>query len=153
MRRYSTVTAFVLLAGLTAGAHAENIWKWVDARGVPHYSDRPVPGAVLIKTVQAPPPSTNLTSDAPAPSADTSEQITAKLNREEAQRTVQRDEAAERAKQCKQAKARYTKMIEARRIYTIDKKGERHYLSDAAAQKDRVQARVDVQNYCGSSSD
>jgi Domain of unknown function (DUF4124) len=152
MRRYSTVTAFVLLAGLATGARAENIWKWVDAHGVPHYSDRPVPGAVLIKSVDADQPDTSTAADDQQPS-DTSQQITAELNREEAARSVQKDEAAERAKQCEQAKTRYAKMIQARRIYTVDSKGERHYLSDDQAQKDRVQARLDVQTYCGSSAD
>jgi Domain of unknown function (DUF4124) len=152
MRRYSTVTAFVLLAGLATGVHAENIWKWVDAQGVPHYSDRPVPGAVLIKSVDA----DTVDSSAAAndqQSSDTSRQITAELNQQEAARTVQKDESAERAKLCTEAKARYAKMIVARRIYTVDSQGQRHYLSDDQAQKDRVQAQLDVQKYCESSAD
>lgn len=155
MRRHSAISATtvcVLLAGLAA-AHAENIWKWVDAKGVPHYSDRPVPGAVLIKNVATP------ASDSSGATADqqqlaaSSEQIDQQLDRQQAERTVKQDEAAVRAQQCQEAKARYAKMIQARRIYTVDSSGQRHYLSDEDAQKDRVQARVDVQNFCGTSSD
>lgn len=152
MRRYSTVTAFLVLATLTANAHAENIWKWVDAHGVPHYSDRPVPGAVLIKSLAAAPNAAAAPSNNSSQLAQASAQITAKLNREEARREVLKDEAADRAKLCKKAKARYTRLLEARRIYTVNAKGERHYLSNAAAQKDRVQARLDVQTYCDSNS-
>lgn len=153
MRRYSTVIAFVLLAGLVTGAHAENIWKWVDAQGVPHYSDRPVPGAVLIKSLDADTADSSAAADNSQQPSDASQQITAELNREQAERAVQKDEAAERAKQCAEAKARYAKMIVARRIYTVDAQGQRHYLSDADAEKDRVQAQLDVQNYCGTSAD
>jgi Domain of unknown function (DUF4124) len=37
----------VLLAGASYGATRE-MWMWVDANGVTHYSDRPVPGAKLV---------------------------------------------------------------------------------------------------------
>lgn len=58
-----------LLIALTAGtAHAATVWKWVDANGVTHYSDRPVEGAEAIElssaqsiplaTPRAPAPST-----------------------------------------------------------------------------------------------
>lgn len=152
MRRYSTVTALALLAGLAASARAENIWKWVDAHGVPHYSDRPVPGAVLIKSIDTGAAATSNASDDSQTLAASSAQVTAELNRQEAAREVRKDETAERAKQCAQAKARYTKLIQARRVYTVDAKGERHYLSDQQADQDRVQARLDVQSYCGTSS-
>ena len=150
MRRYSTVTALVLLAGLAGSARAENIWKWVDARGVPHYSDRPVPGAVLVRTIDAGASASSAAASGSHTLAAQSEQVTAELNREQAARVVKRDEATERAKQCNEAKARYAKMIVARRIYTVDAKGGRHYLSDQQAEQDRVQARLDVANYCGS---
>lgn len=39
-----------LLIALTAGvANAATVWKWVDADGVTHYSDRPVEGAEVIE--------------------------------------------------------------------------------------------------------
>lgn len=38
-------TALLLLAMLAGPAFAGAIWKWVDEKGVTHYSDQPVPGA------------------------------------------------------------------------------------------------------------
>jgi hypothetical protein len=39
-------TALMLMALLAAPAFAtQTVWKWVDEKGVTHYSDRPVPGA------------------------------------------------------------------------------------------------------------
>ncbi|MGH8149470.1 MAG: DUF4124 domain-containing protein [Steroidobacteraceae bacterium] len=156
MRRHPAITAttaFVVLAGLAAGAHAENIWKWVDAKGVPHYSDRPVPGAVLIKSV-----ATGATDSSDASSdqqqlAASSQQTDQQLKSEQAARTVKQDEAAVRAQQCKAAQTRYQQVIHARRIYTTDANGNRQYLSDADAEKDRVQAEQDVQSLCGTDSD
>ena len=39
------LACFVLLILAAAGAGAAELWRWVDDRGVVHYSDRPVPGA------------------------------------------------------------------------------------------------------------
>jgi hypothetical protein len=47
-------TALLLLLalavpGLSSTASAAEVWKWVDAKGVTHYSDRPIPGAIKIE--------------------------------------------------------------------------------------------------------
>jgi hypothetical protein len=43
-------TALMLLVLLATPAFAtQTVWKWVDERGVTHYSDRPVPGAERIE--------------------------------------------------------------------------------------------------------
>jgi hypothetical protein len=46
-------TALLLLALATSGlcsiASAADVWKWVDAKGVTHYSDQPIPGAIKIE--------------------------------------------------------------------------------------------------------
>jgi|SRR5688572_6682592 hypothetical protein len=47
-------TALLLLlafaaSGLSGTASSAEVWKWVDAQGVTHYSDQPVPGAVRIE--------------------------------------------------------------------------------------------------------
>jgi hypothetical protein len=47
-------TALLLLlalavSGLSSTASAADVWKWVDAKGVTHYSDQPIPGAIKIE--------------------------------------------------------------------------------------------------------
>jgi hypothetical protein len=160
MRRNATIhvgllASSVLAAGFFAasGAHAD-IWKWVDAQGRVQYSDRWTPGAVLIKGEHthaadlSGPSDDSARPNASQPDA-TDQRITDRLNREEAQRAVKRDEEAARAKQCKEAQDHYQQVIHARRIYREEKNGERQYLSDADADKARVQARLDVQSACG----
>jgi len=156
MRRHAAIqfgllASGVLVAGLAAsGAGAEDIWKWVDSQGHVQYSDRWTPGAVLIKSgeQQRAPDSDSHPSDQSQLDA-TNRRIDEDLSREQAQRDVQKDQSAARAAQCKQAKDRYQKTIEARRIYQEDKNGERTYLTDDEADKARVQARLDMQNACG----
>jgi Domain of unknown function (DUF4124) len=62
-------TVLLLLLAFAAPAFAsQTVWKWVDERGVTHYSDRPVPGATKIElsTGSAASPSS------PAPAASSS---------------------------------------------------------------------------------
>lgn len=72
-------TTLLLLALLSGPVFAagQTVWKWVDANGVTHYTDRPVPGATRMELatgspVAASPPATAIPSSSsdPAP-ADT----------------------------------------------------------------------------------
>lgn len=147
--QFGLLACGILSVGLAASAaHAEDIWKWVDPQGRVQYSDHWTPGAVLIKT-DHPRGSDSASSDGESQLDATNKRIDEDLNREAAQRAVQKDQAAARAAQCKQAKDRYQKVIEARRIYREDKNGDRTYLTDDEADKARVQARMDVQSACG----
>lgn len=154
MRRHLVIQFGLLASGIlsvglaTSGAHAEDIWKWVDPQGHVQYSDHWTPGAVLIKT-DHPRGTDGASSDDQSQLDATNKRIDEGLNREAAQRAVQKDQAAARAAQCKQAKDRYQKVIEARRIYREDKNGDRTYLTDDEADKARVQARLDVETACG----
>ncbi len=69
-------TALLLLlafaaSGLSGTASSAEVWKWVDAKGVTHYSDQPVPGAVkieirtgnVVESRSAPPPTNDSGSD------------------------------------------------------------------------------------------
>jgi hypothetical protein len=148
MYRLGLVTGVLLAAAaLSAGARAD-IWKWVDANGHVQYSDRWSPGAVLIKGER--PPSNASSSDQKQLAASDKE-VTDQLNREQAARQVQRDEAAAHADQCKQAKDHYDQLIQARRVYT-ESNGDRQYLSDQQADQERVQAKLAMDSACGTDS-
>jgi hypothetical protein len=143
MYRYGLSIAIALVGcALATGANAD-IWKWVDADGHVQYSDRWTPGAVLIKSEH----SSNVADQKQQPN-DSDKRITAQLNREEAQRQVQKDEAAAHAEQCKKATDHYNQLISARRIYNTDSNGDRQYLSDAQADQERVQAKMDMDTAC-----
>ena len=65
---------------------------------------------------------------------------------------MQKDVAATRAEQCKQAQDKYQKAVAARRVYRLNKAGEREYLSDTEMEEARVNPRLEVDRTCGSPS-
>ena len=78
-------------------------------------------------------------------------QTPAAKQQQAAEAAVKADVAKTKEAQCKQAKDRYQKAIEARRIYKPGKEGEeRVYMTDEETDAYRVQARNDVTLTCGS---
>jgi len=143
MLRLVSVTALIL-AGACAIARAD-VFRWVDAEGVVHYSDEWVPGSVVVKTVK-PHPESGAASSAPS----TASRISQPPADQDNARAMQQDVARVRDAQCSFAKQRYMKAIESRRVYKEGKDGERQYMSDTDADAYREQARKDVQLACGS---
>ena len=149
MRRISVIA--LLLAGAFSAAQAD-VYRWVDDKGEPHYSDQWVPGSEVIKTSKAHPPGTDTASRYNDQKTLTTfnNSVDAELKQEANAKAVQQDLAAKRAKQCKEATAAYNQAITARVVYKNSKDGERSYLSDADADKYREQVRAAVQDNCGS---
>jgi Domain of unknown function (DUF4124) len=134
------------LAGLAGIAHADVVYQWTDAKGQVHYTDQWVPGAKLIRTETAHPSTTGTTPGIQSASNAADGQI----KQQNAAQAVQADEDKARAARCTQEKTEYQKLIDSRRIYTTDKSGERHYLSDSDADAARVKARQAMDADCGS---
>ena len=144
MLRLVSITALIL-AGACTIARAD-VFRWIDADGVVHYSDEWVPGSVVVKTVKPHPE--GATSGASTASA--SNRYPEQAADQENSRATQQDVAKVRDAQCTYAKQRYMKAIQSRRVYKEGKDGEREYMSDADADAYRAQARNDVQQACGS---
>jgi hypothetical protein len=152
--RGTTTLGALLLIGASFAAQAD-VYRWVDAQGEVHYSDRWVPGSVLIKVEGS-----RATPQAAA-AARTADQnrlavTNDRIGVEQAQtaetRAVQRDVDQARTGQCKEAKERYEKSIQARRIFRTGKDGEREYLNDAEATEWRLKARSEMQEACSPSA-
>jgi len=156
MLRSLTLTTLIV-ASLSGVAHAD-VYRWVDAKGEAHYTDRWVPGSELIKsskprpTVDSPLPPATAQTKAPAvngnqAAADAKQQAAAAA-------AMKQDVAKVKEQQCKQAKDRYQQAIESRRIYKLPAKDakdqDRQYMSDEEADAYRLQARNDVTLTCGS---
>jgi Domain of unknown function (DUF4124) len=77
-------TTLLILALLAGPALAgQTVWKWVDANGVTHYADRPVPGAVRMEigSGNTSNSSTPSSSDSPSPTATTASDDTGPVYR------------------------------------------------------------------------
>ncbi len=143
-------TSMAVLIAAAGIARADVIYEWTDAHGEPHYTDQWVPGAKIIRTETAHGTATD--SSAMKGIQSESDAASREIKQQDAARAVQQDEAKVRAARCRQDRAEYQKLIEARRIFTTDKSGQRHYLSESAAQDARLKVREAMQADCGSGS-
>ena len=141
-------TSITVLLGAAGIARADIVYQWTDAHGQVHYTDQWVPGAKIIRTE---------TSRGSATSAsamqgihDESSAASGAIKNQQQAQAVQDDEAKARAARCTQDREEYQKLIDSRRIFTTDKSGERHYLSDAEADAARLKARQAMDADCGS---
>jgi len=141
----------LILAGASTLAWAD-VYRWVDDKGQPHYSDQWMPGSEVIKTSKTHPPG----YDSATRAADqknltaSNTKVSAQLEDKDNARAVQQDVASRRAVLCKQSKDSYMRAITSRRVYKEGAQGERSYLTDADADAYREQLRKQVQDYCGS---
>jgi delta 1-pyrroline-5-carboxylate dehydrogenase len=154
MLRYVAITSLIL-AGICGIARAD-VYRWVDDHGEPHYSDRWVPGSELIKSNKPRPPTSDSSAAAHAPDqskvATAADHALAQVAQQAAAQAVKQDVTKARDAQCKQAKERYEKAIQARRLFkpAKDTETDRVFMSDAEVDAYRLQARNDVKDACGS---
>jgi hypothetical protein len=127
----------------------------VDERGTTLYTDRPMPGAVLVSTGTQRPPEVVQRNQAAA-RVNTATQLNASNNRiaetQTNQRTaeaVAKDLEATRLERCKKARTAYESTINTQRIYREKEGGQREYLSEAELAQTRVDARKAVDAICG----
>src|ERR1700741_4197187 len=151
--RHSTILAVIAGVLTCAVAQAGDVYKYVDERGNTMYTDKPIPGAVLVSTGSQRPGEGAQRSYAATP-ANTKGQLAASNQRiadgQDNQRiagTVAKDLAATREERCKEARAEYNKSITSRRLYR-EKDGKREYLNDAELAQTRVEAAKAVETIC-----
>jgi Domain of unknown function (DUF4124) len=145
----------VLLACLSMAASAD-VFRWVDAQGRVHYSDRPDSDkAVRVGIV-----SHASDPDAIAARAQSENDQRAKADAQQAQQrstqntasAVQKDVEKSREGQCKEAKEHYRIAIESQKLYRVGKNGEREYLTSQEIDEARLNARKDMDSVCGQAS-
>ncbi|HYC36327.1 MAG TPA: DUF4124 domain-containing protein [Usitatibacter sp.] len=125
--------AFALALWFAVAAPAHAIYKWVDEKGVTHFSEHPPPGkekATKIEPKVTPP-------SVPAKPADwkAREQEARKLRLERDQKSEYEkgkahNEAAERANKCNYARRQLAVLERQVPIFTTNEKGERVFLED-----------------------
>jgi ABC-type uncharacterized transport system auxiliary subunit len=143
----SRILAITLILLGTASAAQADVYRWTDADGTVKFSDRWVPGSVLVKTDKSRPATSAAPASAPAGTAARGDEI---LAAQRDQRTVQQDTDKVKAEQCKKARESYEKAIQSRRIFKQVANGEREYLSDADADAYRAELLRNRKATCGS---
>ena len=152
----------LLMAGLTAVASAETVYKWVDGAGQIHYTDLP-PKQTDAKILSISHGPSNMSDDEGSDEGDygdengddaaanaasgTSTPTPEPPVSQEALAAVRDDAARAKVEQCKQAQDRYQRYIESRRLFR-EEDGKRIYLSDQELTEARARAKQAVDDYC-----
>lgn len=138
------------------GAQAGDVYKYTDSQGKTMYTDKPIPGAVLVSSANARPAEAAARSYA-AQQAASNQQLAASNQRiaesqtnSQAAATVAKDLAASQSERCKKARENYDQRINSQRLYRTGKDGEREYLNDAELAQARVDALRERDSICGS---
>ena len=144
--RFPTVRYLVIAALFASGAvGAGDIYCNNQGRDC---SDRPSPNATVVHVSSAPSASNEAAADTSA-KTPIDAGAEARLKEDATRQAVQKDVAATRAEQCKQATEKYQRSITARHAYRLNKAGEREYLTDAEIDQSRLDARLEMDRTCG----
>ena len=151
MRYLGLIFASALFLPLAAGAQ---VYKWVDANGVTHYGERP-PEKTKSKEVR-------LREATPRPSkesaASTGYAATLKdreLEFRKRQALRERDETrlaeekVQRDQDCRVARAEMADLRATRRLYELNDRGERVFMSDTQRDAEVVRREAEYNRRCG----
>ena len=123
--------AALLLAAVPL--HAATLYKWVDEKGVTHYTETPPEGRKA-----TPVELKGVTSDAPPKEPDWKQrEIDLRRQRIEKNQAEERDRAraeraaADRKNRCIRAQRALLVLQQQRPTYTVDERGEKSYMDDA----------------------
>lgn len=142
--------AITVLLGSAGAARADVVYEWTDAHGQVHYTDQWVPGAKVVRTVDANRPAANPSGTQPVQNQDNA--AAGQIQQQQESQSERQDEAKVRASRCAADKQTYQTLLASRRIYTTDKNGQRTYLSDTDADAARTRARQAMDADCGTGS-
>lgn len=144
--RYPTALSLVIAALCASGAvGAGDIYCNNQGKDC---SDRPSPNATIVH-VANPPASSSAPDSASKTPIDAD--ANARLKEDATRQAVQKDVATTRAEQCKKATERYQRSITARHAYRLNAAGDREYLTDAQIDQERLDARHEMDQFCGNS--
>jgi catalase len=142
----------MLMAGLTVIAAADTVYKWSDSRGQIHYTDLP-PTQSDAKVLSVSHRESASRDDEPAgdegnDNSNGSESDGSTIDHK-AMAAVEADVSSAKVKQCKEAKERYQRYVESRRLFRQTADGKREYLTDQQLNEARVKAKQAIDENCG----
>jgi hypothetical protein len=136
---------------LAPGLAAAQVYKWVDANGVTHYGENPPPAArsrevrlreALPKPDNAPQPAN------PATHKERELEFRKRLAERERAEARGADERGARERECRTMANELNDLRRSGRIYELNEKGERVWLSDAQRDGTIAQREADYNRRC-----
>lgn len=139
----------ILLAAMVLfafGAAAQTMYKWVDEKGVTHFSDEQPPDNKASKIDVKPPGNPTPRVDDWRKKEEDARQRRALKDTQEGE--AQRREAAQRPQRCRNAQSGLDTAKNSRRLYNLDAKGERIYVEDSERPALIDKWEQEVRKYC-----
>ncbi|HEU5136140.1 MAG TPA: DUF4124 domain-containing protein [Steroidobacteraceae bacterium] len=136
-------------------AQAGDVYKYVDEKGTTLYTDKPIPGAVLVSSGSQRPPevaarnyaATQATSNNAL--AASNQRIAESQNNARVSATVAKDLEEARKENCKKAREQYQTTVTSHRMYKTLPDGQRQYLTSEEMDKARIDSAKQVEAICG----
>ena len=126
---------------------AQKMYKWVDEKGITHFSETPPPDGSKGQQIEVKP----IQSDRPYNEDWKQKDAEAKALRAKqgvADEQVRRQEASQRATKCRQAQKTVDTMTNYARVFRLNEKGERVWMEDSEKSSELAEAKRDVSRYC-----
>jgi hypothetical protein len=143
---------FMLISLTLAGPAGAEIYRWVDAQGRVHYSDRPVEGAKRVSDVESRPSDPEEIAERNAAAQEARQKAADEALKKQTDQTaaanVEKDMAKLQAERCKEAQEAYRTATESQRLYRIGKDGEREYLTAEEITAARINSRKLLDEAC-----
>jgi hypothetical protein len=139
----------------TEQVQAGDVYKYVDEKGTTLYTDKPIPGAVLVSTGSQRPPEVAARNFA-TNQATTNNQLAASnqrvadaQNNARVSSNVSKDLEASRAERCKKARELYNTSVNSHRLYKTAPDGQRVFLTPEETDRARMESAKEVEAICG----
>jgi hypothetical protein len=140
--------ALLWAALLLAPACQAGVYKWVDEKGVTHYTEEPPRGrSARSMSSPAPKPAETAPGETKSWQEKDAEFRVRQMEREQAEQAEKRN-LEKKQQACAEARDQLRRMEAAGYLYRLDEKGERVALDDASQARSLEQARKRVQSYC-----
>lgn len=147
MDRFRFGFALILLA--IAGLAQAGVYKWVDEKGVTHYSSTPHDSSAQQIKIQPPAASTENSSQSSNMRLWEANESMKKSREQRQQReAMEQQEKQEKARRCDAARQRLQSLQEYDRIYSRNKQGEKEYWDDATKDAEIKRAQDAIRSNC-----
>ena len=131
---------------------AHGIYKWVDEKGVTHFSEHPPPdGRKATKVeprVTSPSPDARPKEDWKQRELELRKQRIEREQKDEHRKAVEHNRSADRKNRCAYAQRQLHIVSSQRPVYSVNEKGERVYLEDNDRAAEATQWRKEIEANC-----
>ena len=147
IRRMLSLLLLLAACGLADGA----MYKWVDAKGVTHYSEDPPPDGKAQKVdikPNGPAQATPSTESWQDKEREMRRQLLERGDKEDARKAREERTERQRRARCLQARHELQVLAPGHPVYQVNEKGERVYLEDAEREAEARRWRKEAETWC-----